>query len=435
MKKTVLTVLAVLLLSVMLCGCSGLTFEISELIVPPDPSGKLASINKALHDFAGDDITLRYPKGGDYRSAFVIQDIDGDSKEEAIAFYSTVSEENTNVMHINLIVETADGWRSVSDDGVESGAIGSLEFKDINGDGISEVLVSRTVSSSSTDKLSVFGYSSSGLIPYIFEDYSAYTVCDIIGNGENGLLILSSDSANHSAVAKYFAVSRDGAAAVGECPLDAQAVSYRKPIVSTLPDGRPAVYVDADKGTLGTVTEVVYWHGKGLVDPFVTPPDYINTETLRGSTVSIYDFDRDGIPEIPLLTALPDQRGSTSDDPAYLTAWMKCNDGVLEPTAYALMNYSDGYSLKIDDELRENIAVTKKAGQTERIISVYDSEMTVATEEIFRICAVPKGSEPPSENYEKTAETDQNDIYVLINKNSRYAPSIAELSERIRAID
>ena len=78
-----------LLLTFLLCGCELFTADTAELLRPPALSGDLAPISDAIKESAGGAFTLKYPSAGNFRSAVIQNDIDGDGLFEAFAFYST----------------------------------------------------------------------------------------------------------------------------------------------------------------------------------------------------------------------------------------------------------------------------------------------------------------------------------------------------------
>ena len=56
--------------------------------------------------------SLKYPKSGDHRSAFVFHDIDGDGEEEAIVFYEPSIDNTARI----VLLDRQDGvWRSLCD--------------------------------------------------------------------------------------------------------------------------------------------------------------------------------------------------------------------------------------------------------------------------------------------------------------------------------
>lgn len=418
-KRSIRLAALVLAVGILLAGCGRYSPEIGDLIVPPEPSGDLALIREALYDFAGQEITLRYPKSGEYRSAFVVYDINGDSQNEVCAFYSTVSEENTTVMHLNLIARRDGAWRSVNDFSFDCSGAEWVRFTDLTGDGTPEVVVSWTVSASPIKKLTVFRYQRSELIPYLNENYSTYAVCDLDDKGPE-LLLVTVDPAAKQATAKLLTLSPMAADTAGLCRMDGTVLSYYTPIFSALPDGRPAVYLDADKGTEGTVTEILYCEEGRLTDPFVGENDPINTATLRASTTRCSDFDGDGIPEIPLITALPSPQTPDGGETVYRTDWVNWNGNGFDTAATALMNYTDGYYFELDPSLRDGIAATRNAETGERVLYRYEPDAAQPFTELFRLRTLPteewKAGGGPS-NYAEIASNDTVTVAALLRKN------------------
>ena len=79
MNKSLLAAVAagaILLLS----GCSPIQMDVEELMSPPKLTAEQAEIDSALKQALGENVKLKYPKSGDFRSAFVFHDIDGDGR-------------------------------------------------------------------------------------------------------------------------------------------------------------------------------------------------------------------------------------------------------------------------------------------------------------------------------------------------------------------
>ena len=73
----------------MLCfftGCDLTLSTIDNLIKPPKLSEEQNRIDTALKASVGDNISLVYPKTGDYKSAFIVENIDEEETSEAIVF-------------------------------------------------------------------------------------------------------------------------------------------------------------------------------------------------------------------------------------------------------------------------------------------------------------------------------------------------------------
>ena len=75
---------------ILLSGCSVIGLDSKALMSPPREDGDRGSIHSLLINTAGGEITFRYPRKGDYRSAIVTKDFTGDQQDDAIALYEAV---------------------------------------------------------------------------------------------------------------------------------------------------------------------------------------------------------------------------------------------------------------------------------------------------------------------------------------------------------
>ena len=82
---------AVCLSCLTMTGCSALNFSVEGLINAPKLTSEQSEIHQALIESVGSNITLKYPKNGEYRSAYVIANIDDEPTDEAMVFYEYTS--------------------------------------------------------------------------------------------------------------------------------------------------------------------------------------------------------------------------------------------------------------------------------------------------------------------------------------------------------
>ena len=101
---------AVCLSCLTMTGCSALNFSVEGLINAPKLTSEQSEIHQALIESVGSNITLKYPKNGEYRSAYVIANIDDEPTDEAMVFYeytSNGSEEDG--LRVNILDKDEDG--------------------------------------------------------------------------------------------------------------------------------------------------------------------------------------------------------------------------------------------------------------------------------------------------------------------------------------
>lgn len=87
-------IMALLLAAALFClsGCSLTPTSMESLLSPPVRTEEQSEIYQALLSSVNTNISLVYPRSGEYTSAFVVEDIDGDGLEDALVFYQDQSQ-------------------------------------------------------------------------------------------------------------------------------------------------------------------------------------------------------------------------------------------------------------------------------------------------------------------------------------------------------
>ena len=147
--------MALLLCIIMVLFCSGCSlnfFSVESLLSPPSQSGKNGEVEKAFKKLMAEKtIQLRTPQSGDYQTAFVLFDINGDSQEEAIVFY-TDSAIDTSV-RMSFMECINDTWMICADVKGAGSNVFDLSFSDMDNDGIYEILVGWSLFDTKTAKI------------------------------------------------------------------------------------------------------------------------------------------------------------------------------------------------------------------------------------------------------------------------------------------
>ena len=404
-----------------LSGCGPLETNIENLIVPPKPEGDMRPVQEALEASAGKGITLRYPVEGDYRSAIILMDLDGDKENEAVAFYSTTAD-STVMMHINIIDKDEDGWKSKGNMSLVGSDVESVSFDDLDGNGSLEIIVGWLVYGTVDKKVGIYAFDGKGILQRALEQYTTFTTVDMTGDGRGELTLLYLDSAHKLANAKVITFSEAGVVEIGNLPLDGGVTSYSKPILSTLSGGTPALYVDAVKGS-GMLTEVL-WFDNGAFKTIYDPAQPTAAPTYREGTVASRDYNGDGVLDIPRSEILLSTADLADADKVYFTNWSDFDGLSFRTLSSTFMNYSDGYSLTIPAEWKDRIFLIRRTEARMRIIYNYDPEIKQAGEEIFRITVVTD-----REYAEKDYSAEG--YFLIANKNGLVYLSMIDVDNRL----
>ncbi len=374
----------VICLSVYLCGCDMFAVNTDELVSPPALTGDMYPIGQALDKSAASNYTLRYPTAGDRRSAVVLEDIDSDGSFEAFAFYSTTDDENI-VMHINVICQRNGGWVSAADQSISALGVERIDFCDLDGDGIKEILVGWQVFGSSDKLLSVYSFTENTFTQRFLQEYTGFICCDLDNNGESEIFIHVLDTTEGINKAALYSFKQEGTHQIAGCIMDSNVRTASEPILSTLSSGQPAVYIDEIKG-IGAITEVLFISKGELVNPLLDTEDTLeNTGTLRVASLASEDINLDGVIEIPVASDLPNADGG--NETLYYTNWCSFNGERLSVKQITIVNSLDGYYLTVPNRLVGKIAVSKDTTNHRRIVYAYDFEEEAVGQRIFSITA------------------------------------------------
>ncbi len=388
MIKKILCFALCLAMLLSLCGCNFFTADTAELLSPPELTGDLYPISEALEKSVSGNYTLEYPSRGNYRSAVVQHDINKDGILEAFAFYSTQGDDGT-VMNINAVVNRDDGWKSIATSGLTAGGVDRIEFCDLDHDGTDEILVGWEIYGTTELKLAVYSLGEKTLTQRMLEQYTHFATCDLDRNDRNEIFIIRSFPSESRNSAHLYALSSVGVNQISSCELDSTAKTFNHPVISTLSNGTPAIYIDEIKG-IGAVTEVIFLEKDILQNPLLNPETKETTATLRAATLNCRDINDDGILEIPIRRDVPTVTRNTEGEKQYLTEWCSFSGQGLAVQQTAFMNLTEGYYYIIPPKWLGNIAILRDAENSLTEIYRFSNEENISGERLLFIKSVKK---------------------------------------------
>jgi hypothetical protein len=183
-----------------------------------------------------------------------------------------------------------------------------------------------------------------------------------------------------------FSLGSDEITEIGKAELDGGVSYYSEPVLSTLANGKTAIYIDGVKGA-GMLTEIL-WLEDGKLKSIYDPEAPETSLTYRVGAVSCRDYDGDGIIDIPISELLKSTAEFSDTDKVYFTNWSEFDGEKFITTASTFMNYSDGYSLTIPDKWKDYLLLIRKTESRMRFLYAYDPETGLVQDELFRIVVV-----------------------------------------------
>lgn len=382
MLKRILVVTAIILAAaVFLSGCDALTFNSAEnLVRPPKLAGSDGELQAAFEKAVGEkgEYILKYPSSGEYRSAYVRHDCDSDGEDEAFVFYSLKAEEMSVFVYM---LDYQDGeWIAVGENPGEGNDVYSIEFCDLNSDGIDEVFIGwRSLDSKANRKLTVLSSdrTSKNLAYKIIaiETFTAMYTVDIDSDSQQEILLalINSTSDAYTTQARLLKMKESGLTDytvehIGEIELYSGITAINS-MKTGLSGGRRYVYIDETAGD-SYLTEMLYWDKTNsiLASAFVIDAvSFADCPTSRSLPLVCSDVNRDGELEIPVTTLLEGSvvisKSIQDNDPysiesnIYCTSWKKFAEGTFRTVSSYIYNEYDGFRLSCDEEFLSDYIV------------------------------------------------------------------------------
>ncbi len=303
--------LACVLLCLLLAGCSmpGEQVQVEELLRAPKLSGDYGDVQTALNDWLGESAQLKYPMQGDLLSPFLLQDLDGDGRQDAAVLYTTA--QSSNVCIAILQKDDADIWHVRQNveglaDTVESVGLAQLQPGDAT-----QLVVGYTAAQGD-HYLAVYSYTDGVLSTILEQQYQQYLVEDITGGGNQDLILMSTLEDGGVQI-ELLTVDREGSfQQVAVMGLSANRFAGCASVAAGVgADGRHYLVLDGWTGISGNNLASVLLRFDEDTQQMV-PADQISTEKLYTASLRnvpslvSQDLDGDGIVEIPTQ---PDEAG------------------------------------------------------------------------------------------------------------------------------
>ena len=303
--------LACVLLCLLLAGCSmpGEQVQVEELLRAPKLSGDYGDVQTALNDWLGESAQLKYPMQGDLLSPFLLQDLDGDGRQDAAVLYTTA--QSSNVCIAILQKDDADIWHVRQNveglaDTVESVGLAQLQPGDAT-----QLVVGYTAAQGD-HYLAVYSYTDGVLSTILEQQYQQYLVEDITGGGNEDLILMSTLEDGGVQIELLTADRKGSFRQVAVNGLSADKFSGCASVAAGVgADGRHYLVLDGWTGISGNNLASVLLRFDEDTQQMV-PADQISTEKLYTASLRnvpslvSQDLDGDGIVEIPTQ---PDEAG------------------------------------------------------------------------------------------------------------------------------
>ncbi len=404
MRRKIEACTALFLVSVLLflSGCKLSVVSADKLIRPPR-SG--AEIESAIEELAGESITLKTPSNPDseFTSPLTLIDLDSDGVEEAIAFYTTAS--NNSSIHLNVLKHISEQWVSIGDFSGYGNNIETLSFRNLSKD-MNQYDIIATWSYIDSKVMTIHKVSGTGrrakLKLVCNESYTSMSYVDVDADGLYELFLISGDFADKSKipVAKVIRVDKYNILNIGMTSLSRDIVAFENSFCKDINNEKISMisvldYQNSDK-EYGT--EVLYWDTERSCLDILRVDGETNAafSTLRSLSILSNDVSGDAFVDIPVQEQII---GSSVNEKMYnssltYTKWCELvvEDDVikLRQTGNHRLYFTDKDYFDVDPLWIPQITVTRNTSNETWTIETYNPENLDETKTLLVVASIPQ---------------------------------------------
>ena len=367
------------------CTAPKLTLDPEELYALPELPERYTALNKQLSAIQESGAEYAAPVSGSNIQPVQMMDLDGDGREEALAFFRQGDGEKPLKIHIF----TADDDNSYRQAAVIEGsglAIYSVDYSDIDGDGRMEIIVGWRVSME-LQALTVYTLEKDGIRELARSDYVKYAVADLDGDGQRELTVLRADETGAGTADCY--LWKNGILTLGSSirvsMTMAELSQQGRITVGVLRSSTPALFVTGVADSTRAITDVLVLRGGELTNLVLSAMTGVSGESSRFCTLYPTDINGDGVTEVPRTVPLSGDEESTASQ---RIDWISYDASGL--AAKALSTYhavEDGWYLRLPEGWAENIQAARTSGGEETAVTFYIEQDTTAAG-LLRITAL-----------------------------------------------
>lgn len=376
---------ALVFCSAFMTGCS-LGGSVDSLLSPPKLSEEQNAVYDALIRSVGKDIRLKYPRAGEYRSAFVFSDIDSEPDREAVVFYEKTGEtEGGGNVRINIIDRRGGKWTSVYDHAGAGTGIDRILFSELGGSDRQCVIIGYTLLSGERS-VQVYSYENGLLTTEYSDSYSTMFTADLERDGNNELILVRPE--NQMRKASLSSISADPEngeiTETSSVALDESATEFVSVAAGYVGKETPAIFIDGLSGGQLT-TEIVYSVDGQLRNPLYLGESGLIEKTRRPSGYPCTDIDLDGVIEIPTLTLFPGYFDDSAGTKLYSTDWNVFDNYSITKKYSSFYNVSEGYCFILPSRWDGVVTVKRDAATGEAVFCKFRADLLNSTVELLRI--------------------------------------------------
>lgn len=366
-----LVALALAMVISMLSGCASLGFSLDpqDLYSLPELPAKYTALNEQLAQILNEGAEYAAPVSGANIQPVQMVDLDGDGREEAVAFFRKSDEEKP--LKIYIFTAEGDSYRQTAVVEGSGLAVYSIVYSDLNQDGRTELTIGWRVSAE-LQALTVYALNDSGPEEVLRTDYIKYVTADMDSDGLQELVTLRADPEGMG-VADYYDWENEVLKVCSSARVSMSVTELRQQgrmTLGALSDMTPALFVTGVAKSARATTDILVLRDKVLSNIVLSAVTGVSTEIAMFSSLYPTDINGDGITEVPWPMLLP--AWDNDGDSYQRIDWKQYEPSGVSRTALSTFhNPEDGWYLILPERWQDQILVSRSVTTDEVSTTFY----------------------------------------------------------------
>lgn len=353
-------------------GCSFRpTASPDELYSLPQLPEQYKELEKSLDAVQSDGAEYAAPLSGTNIQPVQLVDLNGDGKEEALAFFRKSTDEKP--LKIYIFTPRGETYEQLAVIEGSGSSIYSIAYSDMDRDGKVELLVGWKVGTD-LQALSVYTLRSDEPEALTCATYVKYVLADLDQDRRQELVVLHADSEG-SSVADLYAWAPTGTltlSATARLSMTMAEMNAGRVKSGMLRDETPALFVTGVENSSMEITDILTTRQGDFLNLALSAVTGVSTEIYRYLSLYPTDINGDGITELPAPVSLPSAGEDPPPEPCYRIDWRSYGiDGSAQTALSTYHNTDDGWYLVLPGEWTDRIAVTRiQVGGNETVVTM-----------------------------------------------------------------
>ena len=368
MKKAIL-ICMLALTALLTCGCE---FELStqELYSLPKLPAEYTELDNRINAILAEGAEYAAPTSGRNIQPVQLEDLNGDDREEAVAFFRNTSDEKP--LKICIFNATEDSYELGTTIESSGAGIYSIAYSDLNNDGTTEMIVGWRVAADQ-QALVVYTFRGSEAVELMRTNYVRYTLADLDQDRMQEIVVLRAEGET-GGVADYYGWQDGGLVPRVSARISitmAELSQQGRITMGVLQEKIPAVFVTGVEDSAWAVTDILTLRNGELTNIALSDATGVSGEIAPFRSLYPSDINSDGVTEVPCPVEMP---GWSAEENSgyYWTVWRSYDEEGNASTALnTYHDVEDGWYLLLPEAWWNQITVFRNVSADEAVVTFY----------------------------------------------------------------